>query len=409
MTTDKINELKGRHAALIAENRKLLDLAQQENRRLSGDEETTYENRDGDIGSLYKEIRRWENQLSQELHVNHTPNSPFKPAPEPDASPKNRRATKEYHDLFFNQYCRRNKEHLGPNVFNALEVGTDSEGGYLVPDEWATTLIRELPEMVAMRRYARVIQTRGDRNLPVQTSRGAFTWTAEEGSFSTNDPAYNNIVVSAHKVGGIIVVSDELVQDNQYDLAGHLRMDANEEFSDKEEDAFMSGDNTGKPEGIFAATTIAGVSITGTTGAVSATPVVTTDNIIDTYHGLPRKYRSRAAWFMSDGHVKIIRKLKDTNDQYLWQPGLVAGVTDRLLGSPVEISDSAPVPATASRGICFGDWSYYTIVDRLDMELKRLDELYAATGQIGFRFARRVDGHMTMANAMTFYAHGAAT
>lgn len=407
MTREEINKLKGKRAALITDNRKVLDTAKAENRTLTADEETAYENRETQIDAYEKDITRWDAQLTREHELNQVPNSPFKPELATNGQPVNKLATKEYYDLFFNKYLRKNKEHVGAEVFNALEVGTDAEGGYLVPEEWAADLIRELPEIVVMRKYARTIQTRGDRNLPVQTSRGAFTWIAEEGSYSTNDPVYNNLVISAHKVGGIIVVSDELVQDNQYDLAGHLRMDAIEEFADKEEDAFIDGNNTAKPEGIFQVTAVAGVSVTGTTGSVSATPVITFDNVIDTYHGLARKYRTRAAWIMSDGHVKLIRKLKDGNSQYIWQPSLQAGEPDRLLNKPVEVSDSAPVPATGSRGICFGDWGYYTIVDRLDMQMKRLDELYAATGQVGFRFNKRLDGHMTMANAMTYYAHGA--
>lgn len=402
-----INEKLQKRAALVKDMRKVLDLASTENRNLTADETTKYEGMEADIQNLGTEIRRLQALEQHEATLNFVPDSPHKPST--GDAPQNRRATKEYHNLFFNKYLRKNKEHLGPDVFNALEVGTDAEGGYLVPEEWAAGLIRDLPELVVMRRYARVIQTRGDANLPIQTSRGAFTWIDEEGAYSTNDPAYNNITLSAYKIGGIIKVSDELVQDNQYDLAGHLQMDAREEFADKEEDAFIDGNNNLKPEGIFQVSAVAGVSLTGTTGAVSATPVVTFPNLIDTYHGLARKYRNGAVWIMSDGHAKLVRKLTDSNGQYLWQPSAQAGEPDRLLNHAVEVSDSAPVPATASRGICFGNFGYYTIVDRLDMQMKRLDELYAANGQVGYRFSKRVDGHLTQANAMTYYAHGAAS
>lgn len=407
MNIDEIHKLKGKRAALIADNRKILDQAKEAERTLTADEETTYENREADIDRLEKEIRRWETQASREESINRIEDSRHKPQIATDGRKVNRTQTKEYFDLFFNRYCRKKKEHLGPEVFNALEVGTDSEGGYLVPEEWAAEVIRDLPELVVMRKYARQIATRGDRNLPVQTSRGAFTWIDEEGSYSTNDPAYNNLVLSAYKLGGIIKVSEELVQDDAYNLAAHLRMDAIEEFADKEEDAFIDGNNTLKPEGIFQVTSIAGVSVAGKTGAVSATAAVTSDDLIDTYHTLARKYRRNAAWIMSDGHVKLIRKLVDQNDQYLWQPALTGTEPDRILGRPVDVSDSAPAPATSSRGICFGDWGYYTIVDRLDMTMQRLDELYAATGQVGFKFHKRLDGHMTLANAMTYFAHGA--
>jgi HK97 family phage major capsid protein len=404
----KLNEKLQKRAALVTNMRKVLNLADSEKRNLTADETTKYEAYEADILNLDKEIRREQDLEKLEGQINFVPDSQFKPNPNGDA-PVNKLATKEYSNAFFNGYMRKGINGMSPDYTNALEVGTNSEGGYLVPQEWAQSLITALPELVVMRRYAEVIVTASDRNIPIETSRGAFTWIDEEGAYGTNDPVFGNIVLSAHKVGGIVKVSEELLQDNVYNLEGRLRQMAMEEFADKEEDAFVNGDDSGKPEGVFQTTTVGGVSVTGTTGAVSATAAITFDNIIDTYYGLARKYRTNAAWLASDGHAKLIRKLKDSDGQYLWQPSLVAGEPDRLLNRPFEVSDSAPAPATATRGLCFGDWRYYTIVDRLNMVAQRLNELYAANGQIGFKFHKRIDGGMTLAPAMTFFAHGAAS
>jgi HK97 family phage major capsid protein len=404
----KLNEKLQKRAALVTNMRKVLNLADSEKRNLTADETTKYEAYEADILNLDKEIRREQDLEKLEGQINFVPDSQFKPNPNGDA-PVNKLATKEYSNAFFNGYMRKGINGMSPDYTNALEVGTNSEGGYLVPQEWAQSLITALPELVVMRRYAEVIVTASDRNIPIETSRGAFTWIDEEGAYGTNDPVFGNIVLSAHKVGGIVKVSEELLQDNVYNLEGRLRQMAMEEFADKEEDAFINGDDSGKPEGVFQTTTVGGVSVTGTTGAVSATAAITFDNIIDTYYGLARKYRTNAAWLASDGHAKLIRKLKDSDGQYLWQPSLVAGEPDRLLNRPFEVSDSAPAPATATRGLCFGDWRYYTIVDRLNMVAQRLNELYAANGQIGFKFHKRIDGGMTLAPAMTFFAHGAAS
>jgi HK97 family phage major capsid protein len=404
----KLNEKLQKRAALVTNMRKVLNLADSEKRNLTADETTKYEAYEADILNLDKEIRREQDLEKLEGQINFVPDSQFKPNPNGDG-PVNKLATKEYSNAFFNGYMRKGINGMSPDYTNALEVGTNSEGGYLVPQEWAQSLITALPELVVMRRYAEVIVTASDRNIPIETSRGAFTWIDEEGAYGTNDPVFGNIVLSAHKVGGIVKVSEELLQDNVYNLEGRLRQMAMEEFADKEEDAFINGDDSGKPEGVFQTTTVGGVSVTGTTGAVSATAAITFDNIIDTYYGLARKYRTNAAWLASDGHAKLIRKLKDSDGQYLWQPSLVAGEPDRLLNRPFEVSDSAPAPATATRGLCFGDWRYYTIVDRLNMVAQRLNELYAANGQIGFKFHKRIDGGMTLAPAMTFFAHGAAS
>jgi len=403
-----ITEKKQKLAGLVANMRKVIDLADTEKRDFTADETTKYEAFEADIQRLNNEIRREEQLRQVENELKTVPNSPFKPSLGADGA-VNKLATKEYANAFFNGYCRKGRNGIGPDITNALEVGTDAEGGYLVPQEWAQQLITELKELVVMRQYATTITTASDRNIPVETARGAFTWIDEEGAYSTNDPVFGNIVLSAFKLGGIVKVSEELLMDNAYNLEGRLREMAMEEFADKEEDAFIDGNNTLKPEGIFQTTAVAGVSVTGTTGAVSATPVVTFDNLIDTYYGLAKKYRRNAVWVASDGHAKLVRKLKDQNDQYLWQPSTQMGQPDMLLGRPFETSDSAPVPATASRGICFGDWKNYVIIDRLNMVAQRLNELYAANGQIGFKFHKRVDGGMTIANAMTYFAHGAAS
>jgi HK97 family phage major capsid protein len=402
-----IEKKKGERLALVNNNAKIVKEATARESGWTADETTTWENRDADIEKLNKEIQRLEKQWQDEEKLNKVEDSRFKP--EVGDVPQNKVASKEYSDAFFNGFARKGKNGMDPKHFNALEVGTDAEGGYLVPQEWASNIVRDLAELVVMRKYANVIVTASDRNIPLQTSRGTFTWIAEEGAYSTNDPAYNNLVLSAHKLGGIIQVSEELLQDNSYNLAGALQTDAAEEFADKEEDAFVDGDDSGKPEGVFQVSTVGGVSVAGYTGAVSATAAVTYADLVNTLHTLGARYRKNAAWLMSDGHAKLIRLLVDGQSRPLWEMSVQAGQPDRLLGQVVEISDSSPAPATASRGICFGDFGYYTIVDRLNMTAQRLHELYAANGQIGFKFTKRVDGGLTQANAMTYFAHGAAS
>ena len=133
---------------------------------------------------------------------------------------------------------------------------------------------------------------------------------------------------------------------------------------------------------------------------------------MDTYHALARAYRDNATFITSDTMVKMLRKLKtgvSGDNTYLWQPGLSAGQPDRLLGRPVLVSDGAPTPAVSVASLAFIDLSYYMVVDRLGMSMQVLKELYAATGQVGFKFSKRTDGRMTFAPAMTTFTHGAAS
>lgn len=145
----------------------------------------------------------------------------------------------------------------------------------------------------------------------------------------------------------------------------------------KEEEAFFTGNGTGKPLGILAAT---GGAETGITAA-SAT-AVTADELIDLYYSLRSPYRRNAVWTLNDSTVKAIRKLKDGNGQYLWQPGITAGAPDMILGRPVRTSTYMPEIAAGAKTIAFGDFSYYWIADRQGRSFKRLNELFAATGHV---------------------------
>ncbi|WP_309387509.1 phage major capsid protein [Cerasicoccus frondis] len=404
-----ISELKQKRAALVKDMRALLDKASKEGRDLNADETTNYEAMEADVEKHGKQIQRAENLAALENNLQGGGQSPYQPEIEGEADEQEGpRASKGYNLAFFNGYGRVGKNGMNPQHFAALQVGTDSEGGYLVPTSWELDLIKALPEMNVVRRYARVMATASDRNIPVRGSRAGFTWIDEEGAYGKDDPAYGNLVLGAHKTGGIIQVSEELLQDNSYNLAGELQIDASEEYGYIEESGFCTGNGVGKPVGLFATTAVAGANVTGYQGAINATPVVTADDLIETFHALAKRYRARAVWLTSDAIAKQIRKLKDGNGQYLWAPSLREGEPDRLHGRPFEVSDSAPVPAAEGKSIIFGDLKYYRIVDRLGMTMQRLNELYAENGQVGFKFTKRLDAKLTLADAITFFQHGAA-
>ena len=143
----KLNEKLQKRAALVTNMRKVLNLADSEKRNLTADETTKYEAYEADILNLDKEIRREQDLEKLEGQINFVPDSQFKPNPNGDA-PVNKLATKEYSNAFFNGYMRKGINGMSPDYTNALEVGTNSEGGYLVPQEWAQSLITALPELV---------------------------------------------------------------------------------------------------------------------------------------------------------------------------------------------------------------------------------------------------------------------
>ena len=226
-------------------------------------------------------------------------------------------------------------------------------------------------------------------------SKGTASWIDEEGAYTESDDSFAQVSIGAYKLGTMIKVSEELLNDSVFDLESYIAREFARRIGTKEEEAFFTGDGTGKPLGILAAS---GGAETGVTAA-SAT-AVTADELIDLFYSLKSPYRKNAVWVLNDSTIKAIRKLKDNNGQYLWQPSMVAGTPDTILGRPVKTSAYTPAIAAGAKTIAFGDFSYYWIADRQGRSFKRLNELYAANGQVGFLASQRVEGKMILPEAV---------
>jgi len=375
-------ELLQKHGEIINEMKNLLDSAEKENRDLSGDEQTKYDAMHEDQVSLKTRADRLDamNTVSGDLDKLRDQAPRASVASDSSANPFGCKAYKSG----FDTYARRGMNGLTGEVLNALQVGTNSEGGYVVPEEFETQLVAYLQDINPIRQYVNVISTASDRNIPVESTLGVATWTAEEASYTESDAAFGQVVLAAHKLGTIIKVSEELLQDGFFNIQSYLAENFAKRFGIAEEAAFVAGDNSGKPNGI-----VQGSGLGKTAAGVAA---ITSDELIDLYHSVPRMYRQNATFLMADATVKLVRKLKDGNSQYLWQPGMQAGQPDMLLGRPLVTSVAMPAATTGLKSVVFGDLSGYTVADRQGTVLQRLNELYAANGQVGFRAYRRMDG-----------------
>ena len=203
------------------------------------------------------------------------------------------------------------------------------------------------------------------------------------------------VSIGAYKIGTMIKVSEELLNDSIFDLENYISTEFARRIGAKEEEAFFTGDGSGKPTGILAA---AGGAEVGVTAA--AATALTADEVIDLFYSLKSPYRKNAFWVLNDSTVKAIRKLKDGQGQYLWQPSLAAGMPDTILGRPVKTSAFMPAVAAGAKTVAFGDFRYYWIADRQGRSFKKLSELYAATGQVGFLGSQRVDGRLILPEAV---------
>lgn len=390
---NKILELREKRAKLWDSTKAFLDSRRNENGLLSAEDTATYEKMEADVVSLGKEIDRLERQAVLDIELSKPTSTAITNNPsQHQETEKTGRASGEYKAAFWK--AMKNKNSF--DVQNALQVGTDSEGGYLVPDEFERTLVEALQEENIFRQLATIITTSsGDRKIPVVATKGTASWVDEEGAIPESDDAFGQVSIGAYKLATMIKVSEELLNDSVFNLEQYIAKEFGRRIGAKEEEAFFVGDGTGKPTGIFNATGGAGVGIT--TASASA---ITIDEIMDLFYSLKSPYRKNAVFVTNDATVKSIRKLKDGNGQYLWQPSVTAGQPDTILNRPLKTSAYVPAIAAAAKTIAFGDFSYYWVADRQGRAFQRLNELYAATGQVGFKATQRVDGKLILAEAV---------
>jgi HK97 family phage major capsid protein len=388
----KVLELREKRAKAWEQTKAFLDSKRGEDGILSAEDTSTYEKMEAEVVNLGKEIDRLERQQAIDLELSKPINQPITSKPAGVEGQKTGRATNEYREAFWKSM--RNKSNY--EVQNALKIGTDSEGGYLAPDEFERTLIESLEEENIFRSLAKVITTSsGDRKIPVVASKGTASWVDEEGLIPESDDSFGQVSIGAYKLATMIKVSEELLNDSVFNLEAYIAKEFARRIGAKEEEAFFVGDGTGKPTGIFNSTGGAELGVTGT----SAT-AVSVDEIMDLFYSLKSPYRKKAIFIMNDATVKLIRKLKDGNGQYLWQPSIQAGQPDTILNRPVKTSAYVPTVEAGAKTIAFGDFGYYWVADRQGRSFQRLNELYAATGQVGFKASQRVDGKLILPEAI---------
>lgn len=397
MSTMTISDLRTRRADTWEKAKAFLDERRDTTTGcLSAEDDQTYARMEADIDKLTNEIARAERAQRLDADLARATNAPLTSMPGQtgeEAEPTTGRAAASYKRAFWDA-MRLNASPM--EVRNALSEGVDSEGGYLVPDEFEHTLVQSLADQNIMRGLANVIQTTsGDRKIPVVSTHGSAGWLDEGKPYTESDETFSQTTLSAFKLGTFLKISEELLGDSVFDVEAYLAAEFARRIGAAEEEAFLVGDGKGKPTGIFDAT---GGGISDVTTAKAAD--ITADELVDLHYSLRAPYRARAVWLMNDATVKTVRKLKDNQGQYLWQPALTAGAPDMILGKPVHTSTFAPEIKAGAKTVAFGDLSYYWIADRQGRSFKRLNELFATSGQVGFLASQRLDGKLVLPEAV---------
>lgn len=352
---------------------------------LSAEDATAYAEMEKKVKDYSAEIERMEQMEAMENELNRPVNTPIvtKPVSDKQISNKTGRASDAYKNGMLTALRTNFRQ-----VSDILQEGVDADGGYLVPEEYDSRLIDTLEEENIMRKLGRVITTSGEHKINIAATKPAAAWIEEGGALTFGDATFSQILLDAHKLHVAIKVTEELLYDNAFGLENYIIDQFGKALANAEEDAFLNGTGVGQPLGLFAKTG-------GGTTAETLTGALKADDILNLIYALKRPYRKNASFIINDKNLAVIRRLKDNNGAYMWQPSYQAGEPDKILGYDVHTSAYAPEDA-----IAFGDYSYYNIGDRGTRSFKQLAELFAGNGMIGYVAKERVDGKLILPEAV---------
>ncbi|WP_066647731.1 phage major capsid protein [Christensenella timonensis] len=395
-----LQELMNKRAKAWEAAKAFLDSHRNTDGLLSQEDGETYDRMEKEITDYTKEIDRLNRQAAIEEQMGKPTASPLTGKPGAgvkDEPEKKGRASHAYAKAMI--AAMRTGFH---QVSDVLEEGNDANGGYLVPEEWDSRLIDKLEEENIFRGLATTITTSGEHKINIAATKPAAAWIEEGQELTFGDATFDQVILDAHKLHVAIKVTEELLYDNAFNLENYIIDTFGKAIGNAEEDAFLNGDGKGKPTGIFAETG------GGQTGVTLSGTKLTADDIISLIYALKRPYRKNARFILNDSTLAVLRKLKDSNGAYIWQPSYTAGEPDRLCGYSVLTSAYAPALEAGKPAIAFGDFSYYNIGDRGTRSVQELRELFAGNGMIGYVAKERVDGKLVLPEAVQILKAGAS-
>lgn len=396
----RLNELRVKRNALVQQAREVLAAAEKEARGLNAEEQAKYDKIFSDQEELRKTIEAEERQIELErsLATQKLENERKEETKDKRVSP---RATEEYRDAY-NAFLRGGVASLNGDQVRALSVGSGSEGGFFVaPEQTVDMLIKALDDEVIIRPLATKMTVTSAASLgavSLDADPADADWTGEILTGSEDSTtAFGKRELTPNPLAKRIKISNKLLR--QVPAVENLIMARLAyKFGISEEKAFLTGSGAKRPLGIFTASND-GIPTTRDVLTGSGTDY-TMDGLISAKYSLKAGYQRSARWLFHRDGVAKIAKLKDSQGQYLWQPSKREGEPDMLLGVPVLQSEYVPNTFTTGQYVgMIADFSYYWIVDALDVQIQRLTELYAETNQTGFIARKETDGMPVLSEA----------
>lgn len=415
-----VNRLRDRRLNVWNQAKEIADRAAEENRNFSPEEQGSWDALNGELDALDKRIKSAldteQRAKEQEEAFNRLEGQPQK-----RGGPQQNAGTEELRKFMKGEPGSPRFFEVRPDVpvsdFRTLSKLTTGAGGNLVPTSFYNRLMAHLIEVSAiLQAGATVLNTTSGENLqvPKTTGHSSALLTAEAGTITASDPAFGMATLGAYKYGVLIQVSRELIDDSGVDLEGYLAMQAGRALGNALGADLITANGSSKPTGILNNSTLGATGPTGVSGGLgptSATANSGADFLIDLFYSVIAPYRqsSACAWIVRDATMAVLRKIKDTTGQYIFQPSLVAGTPDTMIGKPIYTDPFVPAMATSAKSIVFGDISQYFVRLAGGVRFERSDEYAFNTDLVTFRALIRGDGVLVDQTGAVKHFVGAST
>ena len=274
----------------------------------------------------------------------------------------------------------------------ALRRGSAGSGNFIVPDTFEQKLVKGLTDKSVLRKLCTVLKTNTTMRIPTIIADGEATWIPENEPVQFSEAVYGEIVLDAYKLAHKVIVSDEMLEDAQFDVEDYIRQLFVESVSAAEELALFIGDGNGKPTGLLHQ---------ASTGWVSEKAGdITYDDILNLIHSVKSPYRKNAVLVMSEDAITKLLSIIHYHGDSPWDVSLKDGTTKTLFGYPVYTTNYLDRVLPGTKPVLFGDFSYFWIGERGKRNVKRLIERYADTGQVAYITTERIDAKLVLPEAI---------
>jgi HK97 family phage major capsid protein len=302
------------------------------------------------------------------------------------------------HKSAFLNYIRKGVESDLLNIEKkALSIAVDADGGFLVPQEISKKVIKLAQEISPMRQLASVEEISTDSlDIIEDFNLATASWSATESAavVETATPQIGRKTILVNELYAQPKATQRLIDDNQFNAESWLIEKLAEIFAKTENSTFVNGDGVGKPKGFLTYTDIGTIN-----SGVSA--AVTADSVVRLVYSLKEDYMANATFLMNRQTVQQVRLLKDTTNNYIWNPSFVSGKDDTLFGIPVKQAVDMPIPAANANAIALADFKKaYQIVDRFGIRILR--DPYTEKPFVKFYATKRVGGDVVCKDAIKF-------